>query len=69
MDVTELNRDQLTELKGHCIFEQNEANGEGTSWDELACADELVSDKEIFEAYDGYSFSEEDFDCPTGTED
>lgn len=48
---------------------KNEANGEGTSWDELACADELVSDKEIFEAYDGYSFSEEDFDCPTGTED
>lgn len=69
MDVTELTRDQLAELKGNYLCEQNDAKGEGTSWGELAAADELVSDEEIFEAYAGTIFSSDDFSCTAGTED
>lgn len=66
MDVHELSRDQLTELKGNYICEKNEERGEGTSWGEIADADEIISDAEIFEAYAGYEFGNDDFSCTAG---
>lgn len=68
MTVQELSRDQLIELKQAYITEKNDEVGEGTSWGELADADELISDKEIFAAYECYSFSNDDFFCTAGRE-
>lgn len=68
MTVQELNRDQLIELKQAYITEKNDEVGEGTSWGELADADELVSDKEIFAAYECYDFGNDDFFCTAGRE-
>lgn len=61
MTVRELNRDQLIELKGRYIDDRNAEKGEGTSYQEYAEADSLVSDDEIFVAYDGTEFVEDDF--------
>lgn len=61
MTVRELNREQLTELKGAYIDEKNAERGEGTSYGELAFADEIVTDAEIFDAYAGYEFTPGDF--------
>lgn len=66
MTVRELSKDQMTELKGDHIVAMNDEKGEGTSWSELAMADELVSDEEMYEAYDGYLFSPDDFACSAG---
>lgn len=61
MTVRELNRDQLIELKGRYIDDRNTEKGEGTSYQEYAGADSIVSDEEIFTAYDGTEFVEDDF--------
>lgn len=61
MTVRELNREQLIELKGRYIDDRNAEKGEGTSYQEYAEADYLVSDEEIFTAYDGTEFVEDDF--------
>ena len=61
MKVGDLNRDQLTELKQHIVTERNYAKGWGASYQELADADSLVSDDEVFEEYGGTEFSEDDF--------
>lgn len=58
MRVTELKRYQIEQLKAlhlSCL------TGEGISYGELAAADELVTDEEIFEAYAGTRFTEDDF--------
>ena len=68
MTVQELNRDQLIELKQAYITAKNDEVGEGTSWGELVDADELISDKEIFAAYDCYDFGNDDFFCTAGKE-
>lgn len=61
MTVRELNREQLIELKGRYIDDRNAENGEGTSYQWYAEADSLMSDEEIFTAYDGTEFVEDDF--------
>lgn len=63
MYVSELNKEQLTELKQSFLAQQNEENGEGTSYDELARADSIISDEMIYEAYSGINFTEDDFFC------
>lgn len=68
MTVRELDRDQLIELKQHYIDEKNQEVGQGTSWGELADADELISDKEIYAAYECYDFVNDDFFCSAGRE-
>lgn len=57
MDVRELNREQLIQLKQNLLCER-EPN---VSYGELAAADELITDAEVFEQYAGTSFVEEDF--------
>lgn len=72
MKVRELNRDQLHELKQAYY---SELVNEGTfaevmgvninepSYEMIASIDEYVSDEFIYEHYDGYSFTEDDFFC------
>ena len=57
MDVHELNREQLIQLKQAILCERDT----GTSYGELAAADELVTDEEVFVQYGGTNFVEDDF--------
>ena len=57
MDVHELNRDQLVQLKQSILCDREQ----GTSYGELAAADELVTDEEVFNKFTGISFTEDDF--------
>ena len=66
MKVTDLNREQILELKQRILEESNEAYGEGTSYGELADADTLVSNDEVIAAYRDTEFTPEDFNCPSG---
>lgn len=66
MDVRDLTREQLDELKQRMICDRNDEKGEGTSWGELANAGDLISDADVFERYEGVNFSEDDFFCTAG---
>lgn len=61
MKVTELSRDQIIELKQTLLTDRNNAQGKGISYGELAEADTLVSDEEVFEGYAGVDFTDDDF--------
>lgn len=67
MNVTELNRDQLIELKQSYLCQLNDCGEHEevveVSYDELANADEVIPDDVIFEHYQGVIFSEDDFFC------
>lgn len=56
--IDELTRDEIIELKQHYY---NEKHPEGVSYGEFLAVDDLVSDEEIRTAYDGITFTEEDF--------
>ena len=62
MTYDQLNDDQKLQVKQDILEKRNEANGEGTSWDELANAHELVSDEEARACADGVNFVPEDFE-------
>ena len=66
MDVRDLTRDQLDELKQNMIFQHCDDCDEGVSWGELANAGDLISDADVFERYEGVNFSEDDFFCSAG---
>lgn len=57
MDVHELNRDQLIQLKQSILCD----NDRNVSYGELAAADELVTDEDVFTRYAGVNFVEDDF--------
>ena len=59
MNVRELNREQIIELKQGFLF----SLPEWPSWRGLADADELVDDETIFDLYEGTDFVPEDFNC------
>lgn len=62
MKVTELNREQLIQLKQDYLCEvADKRNGETPSYYELANADETVTDAEIFDYYAVTDFVPEDF--------
>lgn len=76
MTVKDLDRQQMIELKQQYLSElSDEGNlnaviydkpeldetSEGVSYDELARADELVSDEVIYDHFAGVYFSDEDF--------
>jgi hypothetical protein len=56
MTVQELDRGQLIELKSMYLNEKNAEVGEETSWAEIAAVDDVISDKEIYDRYDGYTY-------------
>ena len=58
MDVHELNREQLIQLKQRYLCETQD---ESVSYGELAAADELVTDEQVFNHFAGIEFVEEDF--------
>ena len=61
MTFAELNDEQKVLLKQRILTERNEARGEGTSYEELALADDLVSDEDLEDWYGGTEFKAEDF--------
>lgn len=70
MNVLDLNREQLTELKQAYMTqladegmfaEMFDVDYDEPSYEDLARADELVPDDVIFDNYDGSDFVEEDF--------
>lgn len=63
MTFDELNDEQKLELKQRILTERNEQRGEGTSYEELALADDLVSDEDAKDWAEGMGFSEDDFTC------
>ena len=63
MTVQELTRDQLIEIKGSMLIERMDAEGDSPSWGEIADADNLISDEDVFEEYANTVFTEADFFC------
>lgn len=68
--VLDCNRDQLIALKQQYLTqladvgEYEAATGfdrSEPSWDDLAAADEIVPDDVIFDNFDGYTFTDDDF--------
>lgn len=57
MDVMDLTREQLEQLKVNYYSERHEY----MSWADVLIINSLVSDEEIFEEYAGMTFTEEDF--------
>lgn len=78
MNVTELTREQLEELKQQYLIELADA-GEfadvmGTdydepSYDDLMCADDLISDADIYRIYGGVEFVADDFSTSFGKQE
>lgn len=68
MKINELTEDQRIELKQHILVERNYQRGEGTSYEELAYADDLVSDDDLDSWYGDVDFVPEDFLCSMGEE-
>lgn len=63
MRLSDLTNEQRLELKQAIVNDRNEHIGEGTSYEELANADELVDDEVLQEAYAGTEFTPDDFSC------
>lgn len=62
MNVRELKKEQLQELKMHYYDEILRDNEDRSiSYGEMANIDEIVSDERIFNEYSGYMFSDDDF--------
>lgn len=72
MNVTELSREQLIEMKQAYLMEFEDC-GEyedvvSVSWGELMNVDELVPDDIIFDKYADTIFTDDDFWCSMTTE-
>lgn len=72
MDVTELSREQLIELKQNylCSLDDSGAYSEvfdvdhiGVSYSDLLNADDIVPDDVVFDNYCGVIFCDDDFIC------
>lgn len=72
MNVHELSRDEMRELKERYLIELADSgqyaevlgvDWDAPSWGELAGADEIVPDDVIFEQYEGIDFVPDDFFC------
>lgn len=61
MQYDELSEEQKIQVKEWIVEKRNEARGEGTSYDELANADDLVSDEDAREWAEGTDFVPDDF--------
>lgn len=63
MDYSDLTNEQRLEFKQQLLTDRNEAHGRGTSYNELADADYLVSDEDAESHAEGVEFSPDDFSC------
>ena len=66
MNVKDLSREQLTELKQRYYTDVLEHN---ISYYEMALINELVTDEEIFDYYSSTTFTCDDFFCTCGQYD
>ena len=67
MTVSELNVDQMSELKQAYLCQYLlEVEDRTPSWEELADADEIVPDDLVFDVYGDTVFSPDDFGCSAG---
>ena len=66
--VQDLTSEELNELKQSYVSAMAESADEELEvyWSDLAEAPETVSDDEVFEYYDGMTFSEDDFFLQSG---
>ncbi len=62
MTVQELTRAQLVQVKQQYLTMKRDEAGQGVSYGELAEADLLITDAEIFDAYSGTEFTTGDFE-------
>lgn len=61
MTVYELNAEQLQCLKQSYLVQKRDEANEPCYMSELADADNLISNDEIYREYEGISFTEDDF--------
>lgn len=61
MNIHELSKDQLTQVKQNYYTQKQAEKDKGVSYGELSMIDSLVSDSEVFEAYAAVDFVEDDF--------
>ena len=61
MKVTELTRDELTELKTRYYSDLLDQRGETPSYGEFSAIDELVTDEEVYQEYADVDFVKDDF--------
>ena len=61
MNVQELNRDQLIQLKQEMLMERMDAEGDWPSWGELADADSPISDEDVQSQLAVTMFTTDDF--------
>ena len=66
MLVTELNREQLTELKCSILADWMSASNASPSYSDLANVDALISDEQAFDEYPDTVFTNDDFFCTAG---
>lgn len=61
MNVKELNHDQLVWLKVDLLLIRYGLRGEYPSWSDIAEADSLVTDEDVYKEFADIEFSEDDF--------
>ena len=61
--VRELSRDEMTELKQNYLFMHLEVEGRNPSMYELQNIDNYISDEYMYEQYEDYTFTSDDFFC------
>ena len=69
MNVRDLNREQLTELKQHYYMFDKFGDDIDVSYYELSIINDLVSDEEVFDFYSHICFTCDDFFCSCGQHD
>ena len=61
MTIEELTPEQLTQVKQNYYTQKQAEKGEGVSYGELSLINDIISDSEIYEAYNGVCFVPDDF--------
>ena len=61
MTIRELTPEQLHQVKESYLIQKRDEAGEPCYMSELADADNLISNDEIYREYEGISFTEDDF--------
>lgn len=61
MTIKELTPEQLHQVKENYLIQKRDEAGEPCYMSELADADEIISDDEIYREYEGTCFVEDDF--------
>ena len=61
MTIKELTPEQLTQVKQNYYTQKQAEKGEGVSYLELSTINDLITDAEIFEQFEGVYFVPDDF--------